>query len=91
MNDLGTLSEIQLGVVQRCVGHWMERLQVSAEEFARTYNMNPAMLRSIMDGQSNVWTHQDAETFLNVVCGELTEAEKKEIEDYKWRAHTTAI
>jgi hypothetical protein len=86
MSELGTLSEVQLAIVQRCVGHWTERLQVTPEEFARTYNMNPAMLRSIMDGNNNVWSHADAETFKTVACSELTEAEKFEIEDYKWQA-----
>src|SRR5690242_2023733 len=86
MSGLVQLNKAQLAVVQRSVGHWMGRLQVSPEEFARTFNMDQGMLRSVMYGEGDVMSVQDINTLTSVACSELTEAEKKEIEDYKWQA-----
>ena len=93
MSDLVKLSQPQMTIVQRLVGHWTERYSTSPEELAKTFyhpetgrTMDPQRLRDIMNGEGDVLSDEDIRIFTEVVCEELKQAEANEVEDYKWRA-----
>ena len=90
---LYSLSVAEADTFRRYVNHWTERYQVTPEEFCRTFydqetgkTMNPARVRELMDGDNNMLSQTDIDVFAGVACRELYEAEKNEIEDWKYAA-----